>query len=98
MAKQLVVPKDKRGIPGSRERSIYYSVATVALKQRFGAARHFVPTSWEGKPDTYHNIQDMYAGNLHKLKGVRDRCVKYDMKDPLKIPLEIDETTTDPAV
>ena len=40
----------------------------------------------------------MYVGNLHKLKGVHDRCVKYDMKDLLKIPSMIDETTTNPTV
>ena len=37
-------------------------------------------------------------GKLHKLKGVQDMCVKYDMNDPLKILLMIDETTTNPAV
>ena len=40
----------------------------------------------------------MYVGNLHKLKGLRNRCVKYDMKDPLNIPSMVDEMTTDPAV
>ena len=44
--KQVVVPKDKRGKPGSRERRIYYSAATGALLLKFGAARHFVPKSW----------------------------------------------------
>ena len=55
-------------------------------------------TSQEGEPDTYHNIQDMYVGKIHKLKGVQNRCVKYDMKDTLKIPSMIDETTTDPEM
>ena len=73
-------------------------VVTGALEQTFGAARKFVPTSWEGEPDTYHNIQKMYVVNLHKLKGVRDRCVKYDMEDPLKIPSMADETTADTTV
>ena len=98
MAKHVVVPKDKRSIPGSRERGVHYSTATGALKKTFGAASNFGPTSREGEPDNYHNIQEIYVGNLHKLKGVRNRCVKYDMKDPLKIPLMVDETTTDPAV
>ena len=98
MAKQVVVPKDKRSIPGSRERGIHYLAATGTLEKTFGAARHFVPTSREGEHDNYHNIQEMYVGNLQNLKGVRDRCVKYDMKDPLKIHLMIDETTTNPTV
>ena len=51
LAKQVVVTKNKRGITSSREFGIHYSKATVALKQVFGAARHFVPTSWEVETD-----------------------------------------------
>ena len=40
----------------------------------------------------------MYVGHLCKLKGVRDRCVKYNMKDPLKIISMVNETTPDPTV
>ena len=98
LAKQVIVPKDKRIIPGSRERGIYYLAATGALEQTFIAARHFVTKIWEGETDTYHNTQEMYVVNPHTLKAVRDRCVKYDMKDTLKNPLMIDETTTNPVV
>ena len=98
MAKQVVVLKDKRGVPGSRELSIHYSGATGALEQKFGAARHSVPTSQEGEPINYHNIQEIYVGNLHNLKGLRHRCIKYNMKDPLNIPLMVNEMTTDPAL
>ena len=48
-----------------------------------------MPTSREGEPDTnsnYHNIKEMYVGNLHKLRGVLDRTIKYDMRDPFRIP------------
>ena len=86
MAKKVVGPKDKRGILGSRRRGIHYLTATGALEQKFGAARYFVTTSREGEPDKYHNMQEMYVGNLHKLKGVSGRCVKYNMKYPIKIP------------
>ena len=48
LAKQVFVPKDKRVIPGSMERGIHYLAATGALKQTFGLARHFFPTSREG--------------------------------------------------
>ena len=98
LAKQVVVPKDKRGKPGSKERGIYYSAATDALTLEFGAARHFVPKSWEGEPNTnsnYHNIQEMYVVNLHKLRGVLERTIKYDMRDPFRIPSIIDPITAD---
>ena len=45
LAKQVFVPKDKRVILGSMERGIHYLAATGALKQTFGLARHFFPTS-----------------------------------------------------
>ena len=57
LARQVVVPKYKRGIPGSRECVIHYLEATGALEQTFSAARNFVPTSWEGEPNNHHNIQ-----------------------------------------
>ena len=68
LALQVVVPKNKRGDPGSKRRGIHYSGATSALESKFGAARHFVLTSREGESgsDLYHNIEEMYVGNLHK--------------------------------
>ena len=58
LAKQVLVPKDKRGIHRSRERGIHYLEATGTLNQTFSVARHFVPASQEGEPyNQYHNIQ-----------------------------------------
>ena len=98
LAKQVVVPKDKRGPTRSREFGAHYSAATKALYHMFGAAKHFVPTSREGENDNpYHNTQEMYVGNLQKLRSVRDRATKYDMMDHLRIPVMIDSLTTEPA-
>ena len=98
LAKQVVVTKEKHGSPGSRERGIGYLAATGALGPTFSAVRHFVPKSWEGGPaNQYNNIQEMYLGNLHKLRGVRKRCVKYNMMDPLNVPAIIDVVTNDPS-
>ena len=99
LAKQGVVPKYKRGPPGSRDFGAHYLAATNALDHMFGAAKHFVPTSQEGETDNpYHNIQEMYVGNLQKLRSVHDRATKYDMMDPLKIPVMIDSLTTEPEI
>ena len=55
LAKQVFVPKDKRGIPGSRAFGIHYSKETGTLEQIFGAARNFVPKICEGETDQpYH--------------------------------------------
>ena len=40
----------------------------------------------------------MYVRNLHKLRGVRDWCVKYYMVDPLKFPNMINVANTDPSL
>ena len=52
LAKHVVVPKDKCGIPGSRERGINYLAATGALDQTFGADRNFCPQVRKGNPST----------------------------------------------
>ena len=97
LAKKVVVPKDKRGIHGSIERGIHYLVATGALDPTLSEAGHFLLTCREGGPDNqYHNIQEMYVGNLLKLRKVREWCVKYNMVDALKFPNIIDVASTDP--
>ena len=57
LAKQVVVPKDKRGIPGSREHGIHYLLVTGALEQTFGRTRNFVPIILERETENYYNIQ-----------------------------------------
>ena len=44
LAKHVVVPKDKRGPPRSREFGVHYLAATKALDYIFGVAKNFVPT------------------------------------------------------
>ena len=95
----MVGPKDKRGIPGSRERGIHYLAATGALDPIFGAARHFVPTNREEEPGKqYHNIEEMYVRNLNTLKVVRKGCLKYYMVDTLQVPTMIDMVPTNPSL
>ena len=54
LAKKVVMPKDKCGIPGSRKHVIHFSEATGALNPTFGAARNFVPKIQEGEPNNQH--------------------------------------------
>ena len=90
LEKQVVVPIDKRGPPRSREFGAQYLAATKALDHMFGAAKNFLQTSQEGETDNpYHNIQEIYVGNLQKLRSVRDRATKYEMMDLLRIPVMI---------
>ena len=58
LVKQVVVPKDKRRIPSSREFGIQYSKVMVALNMYSRQPGNFLPTSWEGETDQPdHNIQ-----------------------------------------
>ena len=45
LAKQLVLTKDKCGIPVSRERGVHYLAAIGTLDPTFGASSNFVPIS-----------------------------------------------------
>ena len=45
LPKQVVAPKEKRGIPGSRDLGIRYLTATGAIDPTFNADRNFLPTS-----------------------------------------------------
>ena len=99
LAKQVVVPKDKRRIPGSREFGIHYSKATSGLDQVFGTARNFLTTSQEVETDQpCHNIQEMYVGNLQKLEVVKDHITKYNMVEPFKILVMIVSETENPEL
>ena len=40
----------------------------------------------------------MYVGNLHQLRGVLDRTIKYDMRDPFRIPSMIDTINDDASL
>ena len=58
-----------------------------------------MPTSREGETNQpNHNIQEIYVGNIQKLKGVRDRITKYNMVDPFKIPVMVDSDTEIPSL
>ena len=72
LAKQVVAPKEKRGIPGSRESGVHYLAATGAFDPTLGTARFFLPTSREGEPDNqYNNTQEMYLGSAQEVRQVK---------------------------
>ena len=42
---EVIIPKNKRGIEGSKEYSSAYALATAALSPKLGAAKQFVTKS-----------------------------------------------------
>jgi hypothetical protein len=98
---QVVIRKDKRGAPGSKEFNKAYQLITEPLEHKFGAAKHFVVSSSEGEVDNdntkYKTIQDQFVGNLTKLDPAELRCIRYDLMDILNVPLLRDKSATSPA-
>ena len=64
---EVIIPKNKHGIEGSKEYSSAYVLATAALSTKLGAAKHFDTKSDDDKADprnaAYHNIQEQFVGN-----------------------------------
>ena len=48
---KVIIPKNKRGIEGSKEYASVYALATAALSPKLGAAKHFVTKSEDGEAD-----------------------------------------------
>ncbi len=49
MQNKIVFKKEDRGTPGTLEYRKAYSLITTALERKFGAAKHFVVSSCDGK-------------------------------------------------
>jgi len=89
-ANKVVVPKGRRGEPGSDTKRKNYLAATAALASRFGAMKHLVANSQTGESDTaneskYASIQETFCSNSLKLKKLNERILKFDLKDILMI-------------
>jgi hypothetical protein len=82
---QVIIPKNKRGIEGSKEYSSAYALATAALSPKLGAAKHFVTKSEDGEADpgnaVYRNIQEQFVGNYSKIEDAQKHCVGYDFME-----------------
>ena len=83
LKEQVIVTKYKPGITGSREYEKHHYMANTALYVKSSVAKHFVPTSHEGKVESGNNhykiTQEMLCGNTDKIKEFKERCDKYDM-------------------
>jgi hypothetical protein len=84
---KVVCPKEKCGAQGSCDYCRNHAVATAALPELFGAAKHFRTKNSDGKlAYKYKDIQSKYVGNLDKLKLFRKLLVAFDMLNPFIVP------------
>ncbi len=67
---EVVIWKEDCGIPGSTDNRKAYTLITTAMEEKFGAAKHFVVSSWDGEPNPgntkYCNVQEQFVGNPFK--------------------------------
>ena len=98
---QVVVKKENRGEEGSKQFTSNYTAATEALKPGFGAAKHFVQRSKDGKEadagnTNYTYIQEFFCSNLTKVDSLEHRVISYDFKDILMLRELRDVNQDDP--
>ena len=90
-ARQVICPKNARGVLGSCDYSRHQEAATKALPHIFASAKHFHAKNSEGEASNkYANLQSEYAGNLSKIKNFKRHKDSWDMSDPFVIPKLID--------
>ena len=97
----MVVKKENRGEEGSKQFTSNYTAATDALKPGFGAAKHFVQRSKDGKEadagnTNYTYIQEFFCSNLTKVDSLEHRVISYDFKDILMLRELRDVKQVDP--
>jgi hypothetical protein len=87
-ARKVICPKNAHGVQGLRDYSQHHEVATAALPELFGVAKHYRTKNAVGELSyKYKDIQSEYVGNLDKLKLFRKRMEAFVMLNPFLIPI-----------
>ena len=80
----VIVAKDKRGTPRSRDFKYNREACTAPLDPKLGVAKHFVSSMdgevEEGNQTKSMYIQDVFVTNLAKIEELNTRMVQYDLK------------------
>jgi hypothetical protein len=90
-ARWVICPKHACGAHGSRDYACHQEAATKAIPYPFALAKHFHAKNAEGEASNkYANLQSEYAGNLAKIKTLKQRMDAWDMISPFVIPDFVD--------
>ena len=97
---RVLIHKELRGTPGSKDYINNMVKATTSIEHKFGVAYHFVSSQngevEEGNQTKKQFIQDTYITNLTKLDDLDSHMQKYDMKDQFfigKLKARLDPTS-----
>jgi hypothetical protein len=94
---EVILPKSRRGTPGSKDYRYNMTAATDAIATPFGVAVQLVTTKEEaedGNATKRQYIQEAYVSNLSKLDDVDVRIKEYDMKLILMVPKGVKDATS----
>jgi len=89
---EILIPKDARGIPGSKEYLLNQKMATESLEHQFGVPSHLVTdkgVAEDGDQVKHLYIQQQYVGNLAKIDQAKIHILKYDMLDVAMCPVGV---------
>ena len=78
----VALQKENYGEPGSSDYRKNMAMATAALPEKFGVAKHkLVSTGEEGDETKYQHVQQTIVGILHRIKEGHQRSRKMDFMD-----------------
>lgn len=78
----VALKKENYGAPGSSDFRKNMLMATSALPEKFGVARHKIVNSGEEGDQTKHQfVQQTIVNTLHRIKEGHERCKKMDFMD-----------------
>ena len=90
-ARRVVCPKHARGAHVSQDVACHQEAATKALPYPYASAKHIHAKNSEGEASNkYANLQSKYAGNLAKIKTIKEHMDAWDIVSPFIIPDHID--------
>ena len=75
----IILPKDKRGLPGSKEYKSAYAAATESMEVKCGAPHHFVSSrdgedAEAGNQTENKQVQELLVSNFAKVKTAQLRA------------------------
>jgi hypothetical protein len=93
---EIIVPKNSRGMVGSKEYLLYQKLETESIEHKFGVPSHLVTdksVAEDGDQTQHLFIQQQYVDTLSKIEAVKQQIVKYDMIDVVMAPVGVRDSS-----
>ncbi len=93
---KIIVPKNSRGVVGSKEYLLYHKLATEPIDHKFGVSSHLVTymsIAKDGDQTQHRFIQQQYADTPYKIEAVKQQIVEYDMIDVTMVSVGVRDSS-----